>query len=310
MPILSLSTCWNSSRHRTGDDCLREIVDMGFEYAELSHGLNIHHMEGMLRFVEDGGIKVSSLHNFCPQPIEVTTDSPDCYQFSSSRPEVCQRAVKVTLQTIDFAKRFGANRIVLHSGTVSRMVGFGRELIDLVMQGEFLSKTYVEKKLDGVRRREEASPDAMHRLKETLKPVIAAAGEAGIRLGIENRDSYEQLPSEREFPELLDELGPVCGYWHDFGHAQRKQNLALMDHAQWLHQMGSRAIGCHVHDCMWPVEDHQVPFLGQIDFPALVPSLPPDIPFVIELHPKRPAAEVLASVEQWKTTFPQFAQSE
>lgn len=276
---------------------------MGFEYAELSHGLNIHHMEGMLRFVETGGIKITSLHNFCPQPIEVITDSPDCYQFSSSRSEVRQRAVKMTLQTIDFAKRFGADRIVLHAGTVSRMVGFGRELIDAVMQGQFLSRAYTEKKLDGVRRREEASGDAIARLKETLKPVIAAAGEAGIRLGIENRDSYEQLPSERELPELLDDLGPVCGYWHDFGHAQRKQNLALINHADWLASIGSRAIGCHVHDCIWPVEDHQVPFAGQIDFPRLVPMLPHDIPFVIELHPKRPAQDVAAAAAKWKDLF-------
>ncbi len=303
MPILALSTCWNSSRHRTGDDCLREIVDMGFEYAELSHGLNIHHMEGMLKFVEAGGIKVTSLHNFCPQPIEVITDSPDCYQFSSSRPEVRQRAVKMTLQTIEFAQRFGADRIVVHAGTITKMAGFGRELIDLVMQGKYLSKEYVEKKLDGVRRREDASQEAMERLRETLKPVIAAAGEAGVRLGIENRDSYEQLPSEREFPELLDELGPHCGYWHDFGHAQRKENLSLINHAQWLEYMASHAIGCHVHDCVWPAEDHQVPFSGQIDFPRLVAMLPNDIPFVIELHPKRPADDVAAAAAKWRATF-------
>lgn len=303
--MLALSTCWNSSRHRTGDDCLREIVDLGFEYAELSHGLNVHHIEGMLRFVEDGGIKVTSLHNFCPQPIEVLSDSPDCYQFSSSRDEVRRRAVKMTLQTIDFARRFGATRIVLHAGSVSRMTGFGRELIDLALQGEFLSKAYCEKKLDGVRRREEGSHRAMERLKETLKPVVAAAGEAGIRLGVENRDAYEQLPSEREFPELLDELGPVCGYWHDFGHAQRKENLALINHAQWLQSIGSRAIGCHVHDCVWPVEDHQVPFAGQIDFSSLIPMLPPEIPFVIELHPKRSVEDVAASAAGWRARFPE-----
>jgi sugar phosphate isomerase/epimerase len=133
--------------------------------------------------------------------------------------------------------------------------------------------------------------------------VIDAAGAAGIRLGIENRDGYEQIPSEREFPDLLDDLGPVCGYWHDFGHAQRKQNLALMDHADWLTAMGARAIGCHVHDCSWPVDDHQVPFLGGIDFPRLVPLLPSDIPFVIELHPKREAADVAAAADRWRELF-------
>lgn len=300
MQKLALSTCWNSSRHRTGDDALREIADMGFDYAELSHGLTIHHIEGMLRFVESGGINITSLHNFCPQPIEVITDSPDCYQLTSSRPEVRNRAIKASLQTIEFAQKFGADRIVIHGGSVSSMAGFGRELIDLVMQDKFLSKEYVEKKLDGVQRREAASHDAIERLKESLKPIIDAAGAAGIRLGIENRDAYEQVPSEREFHDVLDELGPVCGYWHDFGHAQRKENLSLINHAEWLSSIGSQAVGCHVHDCVWPVEDHQVPFAGSIDFPRLIPMLPADIPFVIELHPKRSADDVATSVAKWR----------
>ncbi len=36
--MYSLSTCWNSGRHTDGRAMLREIRDLGFEYAELSHG--------------------------------------------------------------------------------------------------------------------------------------------------------------------------------------------------------------------------------------------------------------------------------
>ncbi len=282
---------------------LREIVDLGFTNIELSHGLNISMMEGILKFAERGGVHFTSLHNFCPQPVEVMTDSPDCYEFTSSRPEIRQRAVKMTLQTIDYAERLGAKRIVLHSGSVGPMRGYTRKLIALIMEGQFLSKAYGEEKFRGVQQRESASEEYIGRLLETLKPVLAAAAEKGIRLGVENRDAYEQLPSEREFPALLDKLGPTCGYWHDFGHAQRKENMGFLDHRAWLEAMGHRAIGSHLHDARWPVEDHCVPFTGDIDYAALVPYFPPGTPFIIELHPKREAAQIAAAAERWRKEF-------
>lgn len=301
--MLALSTCWNSHRHTNGEDMLHEIRDLGFTHVELSHGLNLPMMEGIFKVAESGSMNFTSLHNYCPQPVEVMSDSPDCYEFTSSRPEVRQRAVKTTLQTIDYAQRIGAQRIVLHSGTVGPMRGFTKNLIDMIMQGRFLSKDYGEEKLRGVRQREQASEETIRLLVETLKPVVAAAGEKGIRLGIENRDRYEQVPSEREHIELLDKLGPACGYWHDFGHAQRKENMAFSNHRSWLEKVGSRAIGCHLHDARWPVEDHLPPFAGDIDYAALVPLLPRDIPFVIELHPNREASEIVAAADRWRKEF-------
>ncbi len=301
--ILALSTCWNSSRHTNGEAMLNEIIDLGFDHIELSHGINLSLIEGVLKRAERGGITFTSLHNFCPQPVEVMSDSPDCYEFSSSRDDVRKRAVKMTLQTIDYAHRLGAKRIVLHLGSVSEMRGFTRELITMVHEGRYLSKEYAERKLKGVIDREAKSPVVLTRVTECLKPIIDSAGEKGIRLGVENRDSYESVPSEHEFPRLLDELGPVCGYWHDFGHAQRKANLSLLDHVEWIRTIGSRAIGCHLHDARWPVEDHCVPFSGEIDYHALVPHFPSDIPFVIELHPKRDAQEIVAAAARWREEF-------
>jgi sugar phosphate isomerase/epimerase len=301
--MLALSTCWNSHRHTNGEDMLREILDLGFTRIELSHGLNLHMMEGILKMAARGGIDFTSLHNYCPQPVEVMTDSPDCYEFTSSRPEIRQRAVKTTLQTIDYAHRVGAKRVVLHSGTVGAMRGFTKGLIDMIMQGRFLSKDYGEEKLRGVQQREQASEETTRLLVETLKPVVAAAEEKGVRLGVENRDRYEQVPAEREHVELLDRLGPACGYWHDFGHAQRKENMAFSNHRDWLEKIGGRAIGCHLHDAKWPVEDHLPPFAGDIDYAALVPLLPKDIPFVIELHPNREASEIVAAADRWRKEF-------
>ena len=81
-----LSTCWNSHRHTDGRAMLREIRDLGFQYAELSHGTRISLLPGILEAVDAGEIRISSLHNFCPLPMGVTYAAPNLYQFSAERP--------------------------------------------------------------------------------------------------------------------------------------------------------------------------------------------------------------------------------
>ena len=82
--MYSLSTCWNSQRHTDGRAMLREIRDLGFEYAELSHGIRLGLMPGILEAVDAGEIKISSLHNFCPLPMGVNHASPNLYEFPTS----------------------------------------------------------------------------------------------------------------------------------------------------------------------------------------------------------------------------------
>ena len=82
---LAFSTCWNSSRHVRGDEMLDEIFSLGFDRVELSHGIRQTLREGIERFLADHPMTVTSLHNFCPLPIEVQGSAPDCYQCTSVR---------------------------------------------------------------------------------------------------------------------------------------------------------------------------------------------------------------------------------
>jgi hypothetical protein len=81
--MYSVSTCWNSHRHTDGRAMLQEIRDMGFEYAELSHGIRISLLPGILEAVDAGEIKISTLHNFCPLPMGVNQAAPNLFLFSS-----------------------------------------------------------------------------------------------------------------------------------------------------------------------------------------------------------------------------------
>jgi sugar phosphate isomerase/epimerase len=301
--MISFSTCWNSSRHTDGAEMLREIVDLGFDTVELGHGIRISLMPGIQKMFESGEVKFSSLHNFCPLPVEVLRASPDCYQFSSPYGKERDRAIKQTFQTIDFAERLNAPFIVMHLGEVP-MKPITDSLIKLVRKGEQFSRKYVREKIRAVEKRETASAESLGRVKECLKHVIEYAANKKVKFGIEGRRGYEEIPSERELPALLDELNSTqLGYWHDFGHLQIKHNLAFVDHEEWLREIGLRTLGCHVQDCIWPAQDHQPPFTGDVDLAKLVPLLPKNCAWVWEMSPRKTADEIRQSVKIWKDRF-------
>jgi sugar phosphate isomerase/epimerase len=301
--MISFSTCWNSGRHTAGDEMLKEIVDLGFDYIELGHGIRLSLMPGIQKMFEAGKVRFSSLHNFCPLPVEVMHASPDCYQLSAAYSKERERAIKQTFQTIDFAQRLGAPFIVMHLGEVP-MRPDTDWFVARAKKRQLFSRKYVRKKIEAVEKREAAAPPYLERVKEALKRIVEYATEKKIKLGIEGRRGYEEIPSEREIPPLLDELNsPQVGYWHDFGHIQIKENLAFLDHAEWLKTIGPRTFGCHVQDCIWPAQDHQPPFAGDVDLPKLVPLLPKDCQFVWEMSPRKKVDEIRQSVVKWKERF-------
>src|SRR6476619_6543197 len=167
--MISFSTCWNSSRHTAGDEMLREIkTKLGFELIELGHGIRISLMPGIQKMFDAGKVKFSSLHNFCPLPVEVLHASPDCYQFSSPYGKERERAIKQTFQTIDFADRLGAPFVVMHLGEVSMNPNMD-SFVKLARNGELFSRDYVRQKIRAVEKREAASAAHMERVKDCLK---------------------------------------------------------------------------------------------------------------------------------------------
>src|ERR1700733_9929883 len=116
--MYSFSTCWNSHRHSDGRAMLREIRDLGFEYAELSHGIRISLVPGIIEAVDAGEIKISSLHNFCPLPMGITQAAPNLYEFSAEQIRDRELALRYTHKTLEFAARVKAPAVVLHLGSI------------------------------------------------------------------------------------------------------------------------------------------------------------------------------------------------
>ena len=282
---------------------LVELRELGFERVELGHGIRISLMEGVLRAVERGVVQISSLHNYCPLPVEIMGASPDCYVYSSPDPRERERAVRQTLQTIDFAARFGAKFVVLHLGRVP-IDDYTSKLVKMAEVGMHLSRGYVSLKLESVKKRQAQAEGFLARAKECLTRVAAHAAARGVTLGIESRHSYEEIPTEREMLAIMDEFKvPHVGYWHDFGHVHVKHNLGYLDHLEWMTAIAPRLVGCHLHDTQWPGRDHQPPFTGDVPYDELLALLPKETLFVFEMSPRKTREEIIEAREKWAAKF-------
>jgi sugar phosphate isomerase/epimerase len=300
---LALSTCWNSWKHKDGRTIVEEILSLGFDSLEISHGIRASQLEGILIARERHKFTISSVHNFLPMPVEVQSDSPDCYEFTSPKAKERDRAMKLTLATIDWAAKLGAPFVVVHTGRI-RTLDLTDPLRRIVESGKRMSRSFVSKKIAAIQAREKLSEANNRFVHDCLQDILPHAAKMGIKLGIENREYYEAAPLEREMKDFIESLhSPHAGYWHDFGHAQIKHNMGLIDHAQHLEKMSPLLIGCHIHDTRWPFRDHCPPFTGETPFEKLVPLLPKKFAAVLEMSPRTETADIQKAATEWKKKF-------
>jgi sugar phosphate isomerase/epimerase len=298
--MYSLSTCWNSHRHTDGRAMLREIRDLGFTHAELSHGTRISLLPGILEAVDAGEIQISSLHNFCPLPMGVTHAAPNLYQFSAERQRERELAEKFTLKTMEFATRVKAPVVVTHLGSIE-MKDYTDKLLKLIKSGKKDTPKYAKLCNDLDEKREAKKGPFVERVNELLKKIVPEAESRGLKLGAENRQALEELPIDSDFQFLFREIpSPNLVYWHDTGHAQIKENLGFLHHAMQLESLRDHLYGFHVHDVQPPGLDHCSPGTGTVDFAALKPFVRPEHVKVFEFSPSLTVELVKSGVEYVK----------
>jgi sugar phosphate isomerase/epimerase len=297
--MYSFSTCWNSARHTDGRAMLREIRELGFDHAELSHGIRISLVPGILEAVKAGEMKISTLHNFCPLPTGIEKPSPNLFEFSSDKERDRQLAVKHTLNTLDFAVKVGAPLVVLHFGSMD-LKDYTGKLKELLERGEKGSPKFQKFVAEAAAAREAKKKKFYDHARDTLRELYGEAKARGIKFGIEIREAVEELPVESDFAALLKEFPAPVFYWHDVGHAQIKHDFGFIDHAKFLAERAGRLAGFHIHDVKFPARDHFPPGGGDIDFAALAPFVKPEHIKVFELSPKVPVDSVRPSVAHLK----------
>jgi len=279
---------------------LREIRELGFAYAELSHGVSISLMPGILAAVGAGEIKISSLHNFCPLPMGVTHAAPNLYEFSADKDYERDLAIRHTLKTFDFAGLVQAPAVVLHLGSMELKDYTGR-LCDLLERDRTPTPRFQKLRAEAIAKREVTKGKYVAHTNETLRKLLPEAEKRGLKLGCENRQALEEIPLESDFVSFFREFpSPNVVYWHDVGHAQIKENLGLIRHVAHLESLASRLLGFHVHDVQFPDRDHAAPGTGTIDYAALKPFVKPEHIKVFELSPALPVEAVRSGIAHVK----------
>ena len=310
-PILTLSTCWCSSRHTDGYAMAQEMAGLGFEFIELSHGIRITLVPGLLKAVEEGVVKIASTHNFCPLPTGIVHPAPNLFEPSAREHREHDQWLRHTKRSIDFAAQVQARVLVCHLGSV----GFfwfnpGEKLRHYAARhpgaGLAADKAYQAMLAKAfVRLRKHLGP-FWARTKASVNEILDYAAQKGVRLGFENREKFEELPLDDDYADFLAGLpasAPV-GYWHDTGHADLKQTMGVLDHRALLEKLAPRLIGFHLHDVNAAGSDHQAIGSGHIDFEMVSSYWRPGHLLVIELSPRLSAEDVRLSKERVEALMP------
>ncbi len=241
------------------------------------------HVKDALR---SSGLAVRSVHNYCPIPpaFNHTGGGGDLLSLAATDQEERNAAVRLTLQTIEQANDLEARAVVLHCGRVE-MAPKTDVLHDFYRSGRIASEDARGFLARKVAERDRLKSPNLDALCFSLEKLLPAAERHHVRLGLENRYHYHELPGSDDFQLFFREFeGAPLGYWHDTGHAHAGEVLGLGTAVDLLKRYGSHLVGCHLHDARG-LDDHLAPGSGEIDFAALSPLLPTGTLRVIELKP-------------------------
>jgi sugar phosphate isomerase/epimerase len=290
---------------------LQEIAGFGFEYVELSHGIRITLVPGILQALEDRVIKVSSTHNFCPLPAGVLQAAPNLFEPSAREPREHYQWVRHTKRSLDFAAQVHSKILVCHLGSViffwfnpgARIRRYVEKHAGFVPAQDQKYQALLAKSTAKLRER---LPPYWEQTQASVKEILDYAGQKGVTLALENREKFEELPVDVDFPVFLAGLPPgaPAGYWHDTGHAHIKEQEGLLQHREFLEQNAPRLIGFHLHDVSPEGRDHQAVGSGKIDFQMVSRFWRPEQTLVIELSPRATADDVRASKARIEELLP------
>ncbi|MEP0765770.1 MAG: sugar phosphate isomerase/epimerase [Fimbriimonadia bacterium] len=282
--MVAISTALNARHRGSAREVFEELKALGYEQFEV----NVHFSEEMVeeteRMVRAGEIEIVSVHNYCPVPpgIERTRSGGDLFHFSAEEAEVRGQALKWTLRSIETAARLGARFLVGHWGIVP--VEDGKEVqhaaLERLRRGE---PGVPEMVREAVERRQAMARPYVERALDTFSQLLPTAREHGVRLGVECRNYFHEIPSLEEVGEFLALDPAVIGYWHDIGHAEILEFLGVVPERSFAARWADRAIAVHVHDVKQGA-DHRPMGEGDIDFRAELSPFPASAPWVIEVH--------------------------
>jgi len=289
----SLSTMWGMKKFSAFGDFMLAASRLGFAGIELNHQVT----PGMLAEIDLNCCRFTSIHEPCPAVISANTLKKQDLLISSPDEERRREGVISIKRSIDLAKTLGSGTVVVHCGQVQADWAVERELVNLFEKGQAGSQEYQELKKRFEEQRAALVDPYLDALRLSLSDLLDYAGRLGVRLGIENRYHYPDIPTQDEMEEILAMAGPdQLGFIYDVGHAQTQDRLGFFSHEQWLIRYANRMIGAHLHDVVG-IHDHRVPGLGEVDFRMVAGYLPKDAFRTLEIMSFNTPEQIKAGLE-------------
>lgn len=288
---IGLSTSWNGPG-TSPERVLDQHRDLGFRRVEAYAHFTLDALRNLAAAATVRDMHIGSLHAPCPVPTGSNGyPAPIGDWLASTNPAERIRSVDAHKATIDAAVEVGAKAIVVHlgnSGAVSRQA----TIFDTIDRHGRLSPEHLRQLDAALQEREAATGPHLQAALDSIRTLGEHARGTGVRLGVECRDSYHEIPSLDEFAAVFEATsGLPVGYWHDAGHGAKLDYLGALEHEEFLRRYGELIVGMHIHDTR-KSRDHLAPGQGNTDFSMLAGYLRPDTMRTLELHRVATVAEI------------------
>ena len=289
----SFSTMWARHNFPHLSDFFEAAVRLGFARIELNHQIT----SSMLENFDLSPRTISSVHEPCPADISVDDLKARDWLISSPNEERRQHGLEAIKRSLDLAARLRLPVIVVHAGMVSTDSVLEQRLRSLFDAGLSASSEYRDVQTELIEIRRRLAPACLEAVRKSLHELLDYAGAAGIRLGLENRYHYYDIPSLDEMGDLLAlaDAGRL-GFVYDVGHAQNLDRLGFYAHEDWLRRYSSRILEVHLHDVRG-IHDHLAPGLGEVDFDMVARYLPAAAIRTLEVQPANTPEQVKAGLQ-------------
>lgn len=318
----ALSTMWMMNRHKSLPEFFEAAQQAGFERFELNHFVSQEMVNGV-KFPPEA---ILSVHAPCPTHPR-TRDA----EVSSPDKEERMTAVEAVAASIALAERIGARVVILHAGHVEVNPELEKELRVLYNQGQRGSARYRDIQAELIEERARHAERHLDATMHSLERIATLADNVGVRIALENRFFFNEIPSPDELALLLDEFAGPVGFWFDTGHAYTLEELGLVHHREWLSGFGHQLLGMHLHDVkvvpqnvsatpevpdeeegaeaheaetenapedeVKALRDHQMPGSGVVDFAEVVPYIRDEVLVTAEIDWHHTAEQVRATLD-------------
>jgi sugar phosphate isomerase/epimerase len=268
----ALSTMWMQKRYSSLGEFFDAGRELGFERFELSHQVSDELVQAASLPVGE----IQSVHAPCP-----TNSRTRSAQVSSPDKEERANAVLAVRDSIRFAEQIGVKVVVVHAGRVRVNPILETELRALYDRGLKGTEEYEDLRSQLAEERSRHAEQHLDATRWSLEQIAQTADSSGIKLAIENRVHYYEIPLPDELDLMLRELAGPVAFCYDTGHAYVLEQLGFVSHDEWLSGFSEHLAIAHVHDVRvvrerpepsqhmvlgTGLQDHVVPSTGVVDF--------------------------------------------